>query len=59
MPGIGMFSDDIRDGVKGSVFNAEEPGFVNGQFSFDERVKFGIVGACEVWYCWSDKAFSN
>ena len=40
-----MFSDDIRDGVKGSVFNAEEPGFVNGQFSFDERVKFGIVGA--------------
>ena len=45
MPGIGMFSDDIRDGVKGSVFNAEEPGFVNGQFSFDERVKFGIVGA--------------
>lgn len=45
MPGVAMFSDDIRDGVKGSVFNAEEPGFVNGKFSFDERVKFGIVGA--------------
>ncbi|MEE0881683.1 MAG: type I pullulanase, partial [Turicibacter sp.] len=45
MPGVAMFSDDIRDGVKGSVFNAEEPGFVNGQFTFDERVKFGIVGA--------------
>ncbi|MGL4372661.1 MAG: type I pullulanase, partial [Turicibacter sp.] len=47
MPGIAMFSDDIRDGVKGSVFNAEEPGFVNGKFSFDERVKFGIVGATQ------------
>lgn len=45
MPGIAMFSDDIRDGVKGSVFNAEEPGFVNGKLTFDERVKFGIVGA--------------
>ena len=45
MPGISMFSDDIRDGVKGSVFNAEEPGFVNGKLTFDERVKFGIVGA--------------
>ena len=45
MQGIAMFSDDIRDAVKGSVFNAEEPGFVNGQLSFDERVKFGIVGA--------------
>ena len=47
MPGVAMFSDDIRDGIKGSVFNAEEPGFVNGQFTFDERVKFGIVGATE------------
>lgn len=45
MPGVAMFSDDIRDGVKGSVFNAEEPGFVNGYFSMAERVKFGIVGA--------------
>ena len=47
IPGVAMFSDDIRDGIKGSVFNAEEPGFVNGQFTFDERVKFGIVGATE------------
>ena len=47
MPGVAMFSDDIRDGIKGSVFNAEEPGFVNGQSTFDERVKFGIVGATE------------
>ena len=45
MPGIAMFSDDIRDGIKGSVFNAEEPGFINGKLAFDERVKFGIVGA--------------
>jgi len=48
VPGIAMFNDDLRDGVKGSVFVEEEPGFVNGNFSFAERVKFGIVGA--VWH---------
>lgn len=29
-PGIGMFSDDIRDAVKGHVFYMDELGFVNG-----------------------------
>lgn len=30
MEGMALFSDNIRDGIKGSVFEAEEPGYVNG-----------------------------
>lgn len=30
MPGMALFSDNIRDSVKGSVFEAEEAGYVNG-----------------------------
>ena len=47
MPGISMFSDDIRDGIKGSVFDELDPGFVNGKLTMDERIKFGIVGATD------------
>lgn len=31
MPGMALFSDNIRDSVKGSVFEAEEGGYVNGK----------------------------
>ncbi len=31
MPGIAFFSDTIRDMIKGSVFDAEEKGYVNGE----------------------------
>lgn len=30
MEGMALFSDDIRDGIKGSVFKAREQGYVNG-----------------------------
>lgn len=30
MPGMAMFSDDFRDGLKGSVFIDEDRGYVNG-----------------------------
>lgn len=43
--GVGVFSDDLRDGIKGHVFEAESPGFVNGHTEMEETVKFGIVGA--------------
>lgn len=43
--GIAAFNDDIRDAVKGSVFNPEEKGFVNGALGFEELIKFGVVGA--------------
>jgi len=45
MPNIGVFNDDTRDGVKGSVFNYTEPGWVQGTSSLNETIKLGIVGA--------------
>ncbi|UCE94359.1 MAG: type I pullulanase [Flavobacteriaceae bacterium] len=47
MPEITAFSDDIRDGLKGSVFEDESTGFVSGAKGTEESVKFGIVGAIE------------
>lgn len=47
LDGIAVFNDDIRDGIKGHVFNDKEPGFVNGHPGLMESVKFGIVGATQ------------
>lgn len=44
---IGVFNDDIRDGIKGSVFNSKDKGFATGKTGEEERIKFGIVGAAE------------
>ena len=44
---IAVFSDDIRDGIKGSVFTAKDRGFVSGKLGMEESIKFGIVAACE------------
>ena len=41
---IAVFSDDIRDALKGSWMHSEVPGFVSGTDSLEESVKFGIVG---------------
>jgi len=41
---IAVFSDDIRDALKGSWMHAEIPGFVSGTDSLEESVKYGIVG---------------
>jgi pullulanase len=42
---VAAFSDDVRDALKGSVFEHEERGFVSGATDRAESVKFGIVGA--------------
>jgi len=42
---IGAFSDDIRDAIKGSVFEKEQGGFINGGIGFEETLKFGIVAS--------------
>lgn len=47
MPKIAAFSDDLRDGIKGSVFEDESTGFVNGEKSKEESIKFGIVGSIQ------------
>ena len=44
---IAAFSDDIRDGIKGHVFTATAPAFVNGGEGFEETIKFGIVASTE------------
>jgi pullulanase len=47
LDGIAVFSDDIRDGIKGSVFEAADKGFASGKPGMEESIKFGIVAACE------------
>jgi pullulanase len=47
MPQITAFSDDIRDGLKGSVFDDKSTGFVSGAKNTEESVKFGVVGAIQ------------
>jgi pullulanase len=44
---IAVFSDDIRDALKGSWMHSEIPGFVSGIDSLEESVKFGVVGATQ------------
>jgi pullulanase len=46
MEHVGAFNDDLRDGVKGSVFAREQGGWMQGDFSetMRTRVKYGIVG---------------
>lgn len=43
---IAVFSDDLRDGIKGSVFINEEKGFVSGRSGMEESIKFGVTAAC-------------
>lgn len=42
---IGAFSDDIRDAIKGDVFEKEKGGFINGEMDLEESLKFGIVAS--------------
>lgn len=44
LPGISVFNDQIRDGIKGSVFSSTEPGWATGMYSKSNAVKAGIVG---------------
>ena len=42
---IAAFSDDMRDAIKGHVFEDETAGFVNGFDGLEEVIKFGIVAS--------------
>ena len=44
LPKISVFNDQIRDGIKGSVFSSTEPGWATGSYSRSSDVKAGIVG---------------
>ncbi|MBQ4819512.1 type I pullulanase [Aquimarina sp. MMG016] len=47
MPQTSAFSDDIRDGIKGSVFDEKSTGFVSGAENTSASVKMGVVGSIE------------
>jgi pullulanase len=44
LDGIAVFNDQIRDGIKGSVFTASDKGFATGTFGKKNNVMAGIVG---------------
>ena len=44
MKNVAAFSDDLRDAVKGSVFDEKGRGFVSGAKGVEEKIKFGIAG---------------
>jgi pullulanase len=44
---IAVFSDDMRDGIKGGWSNLKEKGFVGGTAGNAESVKFGIVASTQ------------
>lgn len=44
---VSAFSDDIRDGLKGSVFEHEDRGFVSQKPGMKESIKFGIVASTQ------------
>ncbi len=41
------FSDDLRDGLKGSVFDEHAKGLVNGGTGAEQSIRFGIVAATQ------------
>lgn len=43
---IAVFSDDLRDGIKGSVFEHSDRGFASGKPGMEESIKFGVTAAC-------------
>lgn len=44
---IAVFGDDLRDGIKGSVFELADKGFASGKLSMEESIKFGVTAACK------------
>jgi len=49
---VGAFSDDMRNGIKGSVFNASEGGWIQGNdgtdmAAFKNMVQYGITGGLD------------
>lgn len=47
MEGIAVFSDDLRDAVKGHYTDAADRGFATGKPGLEETVKIGIVAATD------------
>lgn len=48
---IAIFCDNTRDAIKGDVFIAEKPGFVNGKDGLEKQIECSIAGWCGEWQC--------
>ena len=44
---VAAFSDDVRDALKGNVFDHSARGFISGRRHLDESIRFGVVAATE------------
>ncbi len=47
MDRIAMFSDNLRDAIKGSVFEEEEKGYISGNKAYAEEIKTSLMGSSE------------
>ncbi|MEE4176300.1 MAG: type I pullulanase [Bacteroides sp.] len=45
LDGIAVFSDDIRDGIRGHWYDAKDQGFMVGKEGVKESIKFGVVAS--------------
>lgn len=45
--GVSAFSDDLRDGLKGSVFNSKDKGFISGKLGLEMSICFGLIGSIQ------------
>ena len=47
MPGIGAFSDELRDALRGPFYDDHQGAFLAGLPGHEQSIRFGIVGAIE------------
>ncbi|MDR4987754.1 MAG: type I pullulanase [Bacteroidales bacterium] len=45
--GVAVFSDDIRDGIRGHWMHNEDPGFMVGRKGLKESIKFGVIASTD------------
>ena len=43
--GIAVFSDDIRDAIRGPWWEMDAPGFMTGRKDMEESIRFGVVAS--------------
>ena len=49
VPGFAFFSDTFRDGLKGSVFNSSERGYVSGASNLESLIEDCFLGSSGNW----------
>ncbi len=49
LSGIAVFSDDVRDAIKGSVFTASDKGYISGKSGTEQGILFGVYGSTKTF----------